>query len=292
LGTGELFCISIRRGSRFATLLVLGLLLHGDLLGQGHAQPPTKIFVGVTYGAERLALTEEGGGLVHWVQVDLTAPGLGLYVTPLDPDAVERGWQYRLRSIEDVVEGQHLSVAVNATYFDTASGSWLRFSGELARSLQTLISDHVVAYGLWGRSLIWFDTKLAPHVSPPGQDVFARAHWGIGTHELQLHNGQVLLLRDSRADARTAIGVDQTRKLLFLAVAERLSQARMMHILAGLGARDGFLLDGGNSSAMGIGEGSNGIPGPVFFGARRPVATYIGVRALPCRSVINDVSCY
>src|SRR5262249_6369159 len=110
-----------------------------------------------------------------------------------------------------------------------------------------------------------------------------RAKWAVGAHTLQLHNGQVLGGGDSTADARTAIGIDQSRKLLFLAVAERISQPRMLHILANLGARDGFLLDGGGSSAMGIGRGGTGIPATVLLGGGRPVATYIGVRALPCR---------
>jgi hypothetical protein len=29
--------------------------------------------------------------------------------------------------------------------------------------MQTLISDHVIAYGLWGATLLWFDAGLAPH---------------------------------------------------------------------------------------------------------------------------------
>ena len=211
-------------------------------------------------------------------------------MTPLDPAAEARGWQYRLRPIEDVVEREHLAVAVNGTYFATASGSWLRFSGDLARSMQTLISDHVVAYGPWGASLLWFDAELAPHVLRWGsaaEPVLTRAKWAVGAHVLQLHNGQVLGGGDSTADARTAIGIDQPRKLLFLAIAERISQPRMLHILADLGARDGFLLDGGGSSAMGIGRGSTGIPATVLSGGGRPVATYIGVRALPCRSSVG-----
>ena len=268
-------------------LFGLSVLLHGDFWEQGHPQQPVKIFAGITYGCERLAVTQEGGGLVHWVRVDLTAPGIELYVTPLDPVAVARGWQYRLRLIEDVVEGEHLAVAVNATYFATASGSWLRSSGDLARSMQTLISDHVIAYGPWGNFLLWFDAELAPHVlrsSSATDGALTHAKWAVGAHALQLQNGQVLGADDATADARTAIGIDETRKLLFLAVGERIPQYRMLHILADLGARDGFLLDGGGSTAMAIGAGSRGIPATALLGGGRPVATYIGVRALPCGS--------
>jgi hypothetical protein len=223
-----------KRVGRFATLVVLGAFLHGDFWEQGHPHQPVKIFAGVTYGCERLAVTQEGGGLVHWVRVDLTAPGVELYVTPLDPAAAARGWQYRLDPIEDVVEREHLAVAINGTYFTTASGSWLRFSGDLARSMQTLISDHVIAYGLWGASLIGFDDELAPYVlrsSSAAEPALTRVKWAVGAHELQLHDGQVLEGADSTTGARTAIGIDQPRKLLFLAIAERISQPRMLHIL-------------------------------------------------------------
>jgi hypothetical protein len=226
---------SLRRICRFAAFVILGVLLHGDFWAQARPQQPLKIFAGVTYGCERLAVTEEGGGLVHWVRVDLTAPGIELYVTPLDPAAVARGWQYRLHPIKDVVEREQLAVAVNGTYFTTASGSWLRFSGDLARSMQTLISDHLVAYGPWGASLFWFDAELAPHLlrlSSATEPVLTRAKWAVGTHALQLHNGQVVGGGDSTADARTAIGINQPRKLLFLAIAKRISQLRMLHILA------------------------------------------------------------
>jgi hypothetical protein len=276
-----------KRVCRLGAFVVLGAFLHGDFWEQGHPHQPVKIFAGITYGCERLAVTQEGGGLVHWVRINLTAPGIELYVTPLDPAAVAHGWQYRLRSIKDVVASEHLAVAINGTYFTTDSGSWLRFSGDLARSIQTLISDHVVAYGPWGASLLWFDAELAPHVSRLSSAAeldLTRAKWAVGAHMLQLHNGQILEGGDSTADARTAIGIDEPRKLLFLAIAERISHSRMLHILADLGATDGFLLDGGDSSAMAIGRGSTGIPATVLLGGGRPVATYIGVRALPCSS--------
>jgi hypothetical protein len=38
-------------------------------------------------GCERLERTEQGHGILHWVRVELAAPGIELYVTPLDPSA-------------------------------------------------------------------------------------------------------------------------------------------------------------------------------------------------------------
>ena len=287
--------LGLGRVCRFAALVILSALLHGDSWEQGQCpRQPAEIFAGVTYGCERLPVTQEGGGLIHWVRVDLTAAGVELYVTPLDPSAVTRGWQYRLRPIEDVVEREHLAVAVNGTYFATASESSLRFSGDLARSMQTLVSDHVIAHGPWEASGLWFDAELVPHVlqsAEPAEPDLSRAKWAVGSHELPLHNGQVLRAGDSTVDARTGIGIDQTRNLLFLAVGERISPPRMLHILADLGAKEGFLLDGGGSSAMAIGQGSTGIPATLLSGSGRPVATYIGVRALPCGSPAGIVFC-
>src|SRR5262245_35124662 len=59
--------------------------------------PPTSIFAGITYGCDRLEPSEQGSGLVHWVRVNLAAPGIELFVTPIDPTAHKEGWEYRLR---------------------------------------------------------------------------------------------------------------------------------------------------------------------------------------------------
>src|SRR5258706_12791512 len=81
------------------------------------APQPREIFSGVTYGCERLERTEPGHGILHWVRGELGGTGIELYVTPLDPSAVEHGWQYRLRRMDDVSRGEHLAVAGNDTLF-------------------------------------------------------------------------------------------------------------------------------------------------------------------------------
>ena len=96
-----------------------------------------EIFEGVTYGCERLEPGDEGRGFVYWVRVDLTAPGIELYVTPMEPRAVSQGWQYRLRRVGDVVDSEHLAVAINGTLF-TSNSSWaLHRSGDLAKGLES-----------------------------------------------------------------------------------------------------------------------------------------------------------
>ena len=120
----------------------------------------TEIFEGITYGCERLEPSEEGSGFVHWVRIDLTAPGIELYVTPMDPTAVSQGWQYRLRRVGDVVDREHLAVAINATLF-TSNSSWRpRMSGDLANGVETVVADHVVSH-VWEHTyLLWFDDRV------------------------------------------------------------------------------------------------------------------------------------
>jgi hypothetical protein len=244
---------------------------------------PTEIYRGVTYGCERLEVDEQGSGLMHWVRVDLTAPGIELYVTPLDPQAVERGWQYRLKRTPTVVNQEQLAIAINATLFGSDSG-WIPMSGDFARSSDATIANYVVSHVPEYTYLLCFDDHLVPCLEssrPPDDSVLRRSRWGLGGRG-------AVLLRDGRTfrdtprkptDARTAVGVDRQKRLLFLAVFENASPWRALDKLAQLGAVDGMLLDGGNSTSMAIGEKARGVRSGVLMGGWRPVATHFGVRA-------------
>jgi hypothetical protein len=243
---------------------------------------PLEIFEGITYGCKRLDATEEGSGLVHWVIVDLAAPGIELYVTPLDPMAVAKGWQYRLRRIGEVVDKERLAVAINATLFESNSGWWFRMAGDLARGGETLVADHVVSHLSEHTYLLWFDDQLTPHLrrsKPPTAEELARAKCGIGGQEVWLWDGKVWAGSDRTPDSRTAVAIDRERKLLFLAVGQNISPRLILQGLADLGAKDGMVLDGGDSSSMAIGKDATGISAGVLYGGWRPVATHFGARA-------------
>jgi hypothetical protein len=271
-----------------AIVAVLATLASGDTVWWDHRgpQPATQIFEAITYGCERLEKTQEGGGLLHWVRIDLTAPGIELYVTPLDPSATAHGWQYRLRRIEDVMEREHLSVAINGALF-TWNPGWLPpMSGDLANGVETVVADHVISH-VWEHTyLLWFDDHLTPQLlpsKPPAPAELDKAKWGIGGQGVGLQDGKVWP-GSSSPDARTAVAVDRERKLLFLAVGEYISPRLMLEKLADLGAKDGMLLDGGGSSAMAVGKDAEGVPAGVLYGGWRPVATYFGIRATPLRA--------
>jgi hypothetical protein len=268
---------------------VLGAPVGGDAAGWDHcARQAREIFQGIVYGCENLAMTAEGGGLVHWVRADLTAPGTMLYVTPLDLEAVAQGWQYRLRRIADVIDSEHLAVAINACMFDSNFGWrprwWPRLSGDLANSVETVVANHTVAPGPFNTSLLWFDDELTPHMlsaRPLAATGLGQAKWAISGGEVRLHDGVVWPGSGRTPEARTVVAVNAQRKLLFLAVGGWISPRRVFELLANLGAKDGMLLDGGGSSAMAIGQGAAGVRAGTVFGGWRPVATYFGIKAEP-----------
>jgi hypothetical protein len=243
---------------------------------------PTLIFSGITYGCELLTRTSEGYGILHWITVDLKAPGIELYVTPLDPSALENGFQYRLRWIEDVLRNEGLAVAINGSMF-ASKPSWRPpLPGDFANGVETIVSEHVTSH-VWEHSyLLWFDDDLNPHLrpsKPPSREELRKAKWAIGGQSVGLHEGKVWSGSERTPDSRTAVGIDGGRRLLFLAVAEWASPRLVLERLAQLGARNAMLLDGGSSSALSIGENGRGLPRGALFGGWRPVATFLGVRA-------------
>jgi hypothetical protein len=100
------------------------------------------IFEGITYGCKQIKPSEEAGGVVHWVRINPTAPGIAPYVTSEDPTA-SQGWQYRQRRVADVVASEHLAVAINGTLFSSKS-SWRRWSGDLADAVNAVVADHSI----------------------------------------------------------------------------------------------------------------------------------------------------
>jgi len=270
-------------------IVSLGALAAGGFVwwDRRGAQVPTEIFNGITYGCERLEATEEGSGLLHWARIDLTASGIELYVTPLDASAIAQGWQYSLRQIKDIVDREHLAIATNATLFTSNSGWRAQMTGDLAKSVETVVAEHVVSH-VWEHTyLLWFDDQMTPQLrpsKPPSAAELDKAKWGIGGQAVGLQDGKVWLDGDRSPDARTAVAIDREHKLLFLAVGEYISPRLMLQKLADIGAKDGMLLDGGGSSSMALGKDAAGVPAGVLYGGWRPVATYFGVRATPLRA--------
>ena len=271
------------RYAKLALAFALALFASADCAYWERCTPqPREIFSGVTYGCELLERTEQGHGTLHWVRVELGAPGIELYVTPLDPSASRTAFNIDCA-------GSTTSCGMNALQSPsmgalfTSKPSWRpRLPGDLAKGVETVVSDHVTSHFWEHTYLLWFDDNLNAHLrpsKPPKPEELREAKWGIGGQGVWLQEGKIWSGSDRRPDSRTAIGIDAKRKLLFLAVAEWASPHLVLEQLAKLGARDAMLLDGGGSSAMAIGEGGRDLARGALFGGWRPVATFFGIRA-------------
>ncbi len=247
--------------------------------------PPTEIFRGVTYTCFE-AHDQECRGLVHVVKVDLAVPGIGLYLTPLDPEAVTQGWEYRLDSAGAVLKREKLAVVINGALFSSDSG-FLQWSGDFARGVQTIVADGQVNHIDRPSYLLWFEPDLTPHVEvehPPSPAVLRRARWGIGSALVTLWKGKFRDVAVNREmDRRTAIAIDSSRKLLWLAIFENASFGAVARILAEQGAQDGFLIDGGHSTTMVLSPEAAHVQSGEMLHGWRPVATFFGIRAEPLK---------
>jgi hypothetical protein len=157
-------------------------------------------------------------------------------------------------------------------------------SGDLANGVEPVVADQIISHVWLDTYLLWFDDQLTPHLRPDKpltEAELAMAKWAIGGQDFYLRDGRVLPGDDRSLNliGRTAVAVDLRRKLLFFAVGTHISGSLIFQTLANLGARDGMLLDGGDSSSMAIGTGARVVSAGNVYGGWRPVATHFGVRA-------------
>ncbi len=244
---------------------------------------PVTVYRGVTYGCDRLPDTPESGGLVHWARADLAVPGVGLYVTPTDPDARANGWEYKLRRVSTAVADDGLAAAVNGTLFASDS-SVVRLAGDLARSAETAVAGGVANHVDPNTYLLWWDRDGTAHLDltkPPSPDVLARSAWAIGGQMAGLTGGRVNPSAGHATDARTGVGADPARRLVWVACFDRASEHAALQRLADLGATEGLLVDGGTSTAMALGRDARGVRPGTVTGNWRPVAVQFGFRADP-----------
>lgn len=243
--------------------------------------PATEIYRGVTYGCRQLPADAQGAGLMHWVRVDLAAPGIEIFTTPLDPTAPP-GKEYHLRYTGGVVKEHGLAAAINGTLFN-ASG--LPLPGRAARSAETIVSDHVVNHVDPHSFLLWFEDDLTPHLEhtrPPSDAVLRRAKWGIGGNVIGVLDGRVTpYVGTKRRDARTWIGIDPGARLLWMAVFDDVTEHRAAAEMLHLGATQAIPLDGGSSTEMAIGPDAVRVRSGSVMHSWVPNATHLGVRAQP-----------
>ena len=281
--------------------LLIGAALAGWMFNPRDPVARTEIYQGVYYTCELLPDTDAMGGLMHVIEVDLTAPGIELFITPPDPRVVRHHapWTHRLRYVWQSAYREDLAATTNATFFSCRLSKPGRptvyVPGDLASSVQTIIADGQTVQISKDTRLLWFERDLTPHftaIKDMDDETMQRVHFAIGSAGdvgfPLISRGAPRIWRPADGSTegvrpRTAIVISSAGRRLWLMTIDRCEPNVLAVQLRQLGATDAIILDGGKSSTMVLGRDARHVRPGTVTGGRRPVATAIGIRARPLR---------
>ena len=299
---------SLRRRLGAGSLLGLGslaLICGTYSLWYHHRAVPSEVrlelFQGIRYHREPRRSPRPL--VLHWVEIDLDAPGVSFLVTPPSPTG---GRQLRARTVSQFLARYRTQLAINGGYFTP----WFS-RGPLW--YYPHIGDPVDPFGFAayrgriyhplrrGQPLLLIDRAgrvsiaLTRLVDPP-RDVYL----ALGGAQLLLQDGELTRAmqhcsyRRRQPQPRTAAALDRGSHHLLLVVvdgrqpgySEGLGLSELARIIRRQGGYQAINLDGGGSSTLVI-QGRDGRPrvlnspihGRVPPGLERPVATHLGVYA-------------
>lgn len=280
-----------------ASLMVLALPLL--LYSNGQRQRPpriateTPLFSGVTYTRE--IYTEPRPYVVHRVEIDLTAPGIDVVVSPGLPALHQ--YETKAQRTTTFLTQNQLQLAINASFFYAFEEAtpW-NFYPRVGDPVQVLGqarasgADYSPPHPRW--TALCF--TRAPRVSLARDGTCPAATWAAvsGSHVL-VSAGQPLVAEASdRAYARTAVAFDRQGETLWLLVvdgkqphySEGATLTELAEIAVALGAETALNLDGGGSATLAIAtpEGTQLLNAPIHAKLplwERPVANQLGFRA-------------
>ncbi len=224
--------------------------------------------------ARRVVRFRDRPSTVHAVTVDLCDARVSLRITsPAEGPARVSQWARRVGAF----------AAINGDYFDPRALTPLGLARGDGASWPVRAREHRDA-------LLAVDARDAVTVLDPVDDIAAvpdSFREVLALRERVLRGGVVqesaaITGHDAR-HPRTALGLSADRRTLYLVVVEGRSErdsgvtARQLgEVLRGLGAHDGFKLDGGGSSTLYL-QG-RGVVNRPSDGSERVVATHLGVR--------------
>ena len=230
--------------------------------------------------------------VIHVVTVDLREEGVSALVTPGDPDANQ---PLVAETTSEFLEDYNLQLAINGDAFTP----WYDL-GLLGYAPKD--GDRVTPIGYAASLGTAYGERIDGH---PTLYIYKSNRSSINAYEGRLHNAisgyQLLLWRgsipqtldNSVADPRTAVGINQSGRVLILVIvdgrqpgySEGATLAELGQILLDQGAYSAMNLDGGGSSTLVV-QGENGRPqilnSPIHQGIpgnERPVGNHLGFRS-------------
>lgn len=289
---------------RWIEAIAIGFLMVPLVLfGVPHFQRPPQIaearslFQGITY--RRDFITTPQPVMMHTVTIDLTAPGIKVFVTPgaPTPDQTETN----ARTPSEFLTEFNLQLAVNANFFypfrEKAFWDFYPHSGDRANAVGQAISNGNIYSddnSYW--AALCFDRQHRAQILASGKCPVGTAQAVAG--KLLVQNGQpVAQDKDApdndRAYSRTIAAIDQQGRTLWLVsvddkqplYSQGIRLDEIAQIVANFGADRAINLDGGGSTTlvMATPQGPKVLNAPVHTKIpmrERPVANHLGFYAL------------
>ena len=272
--------------------LALGVFLMWCSL---RSQPETiyrQLFLGVDYRLE--VLSDPRPVVIHVVRVDLTAPGIGLTVTPAEERLVQ-GHHLRARKVSTFLSEVHVQLAVNANYFLPFHSKWpwdfYPREGDPVDVIGVGASQgDLFARKKWHGATLYISGDNRLTFGKPVGQVFN----AVSGKQFILKDGRpVELQKDEPPNPVLGLGLDKKGRKLILVMAdgrqplysEGLTISELAATLLKHGAHTAIQMDGGGSAALVI-EDASGEPrvinSPIHTripGRQRPVANHLGIFA-------------
>ena len=224
-----------------------------------------------------------GKGKVMIAEIHWDEPGVEIYFRPFRPYDGS-GTDFDLLPADYLRWKDGLDLMVNTTRYYPEEW-WRSLPFKQVNTLETLVLNgtvshiHPLSY-MFGWDEDW-EFKYE-YSKPPSPEFLSQIEWGIGVQSISIHNGQINeAAMDTNVfyDARTFMGVDPVEKVLWLIVAENISEIGMNRIASAQGVIVGGQLDSQDASHMIIGTGAKGVRAFTGIRGRRMLAATLGIRA-------------
>ncbi|MDQ6631821.1 MAG: phosphodiester glycosidase family protein, partial [Verrucomicrobiota bacterium] len=253
------------------------------------------IFRGVDRATGEADAAESRPQKVNVLRIDLREPDVALFSTPSNgAELLETSGQ----TTSQFLTNYGVKVAVNANFFSPCCSTNVGESKDLfgiAISQGQLVSPQEP--GTFSTALLITSNNLASIATTPinTSNIFT----AVGGAEIILQNGSNVGV-NPEIDPRTFVGLSQTKRYLYLVTvdgrqpgySEGVNHFEAAQWLIRFGAYQGFLLDGGGSTAMVMSDNAGGaitLNRPInggIPGNQRIVGNNIGVFAQPLPDVI------
>lgn len=278
------------------SLILLAALLAFGEIREAVQRPPRQditetLFEGVTY--RRFARTTPRPLMIHVLEIDLDAPGIGFLVTPGD-DSI--AMDLRARTTTEFANEFGVQIAINGSFFEP-------FHAQLPWDYYPRLGDpvNIKGFAMSDRRVYSEDKQKWPilcltaaHVQILYTACADEDTQGLAGNHLLLQDGEIVAPEDEALHPRTAVAINSSGTRLWLIVIDgrqtRYSEGVTLWELAEIaleaGADIALNLDGGGSSTMVMrgDSGTNILNAPFHTNIpmrQRPVGNHLGIFALP-----------